>query len=59
MNGSSIEAMAKVCLVLFSIGSVQPQHWNDEAIDHLVLQDEYKDILLTIVKNHKVTKSEP
>ncbi|ERF68700.1 hypothetical protein EPUS_05761 [Endocarpon pusillum Z07020] len=44
--------------LLFSIDDVRPLHWNDEAIDHLVLHDEYKDILLTLVNNHKIIKSQ-
>lgn len=58
VNVSSIGAMANGRVVLFSIDDVRPLHWNDEAIDHLVLHDEYKDILLTLVNNHKIIKSQ-
>jgi ATP-dependent Lon protease len=42
--------------VNFYVDDIKPINWNDDAYDHLVYQEEQKDLVLTFVDNHKRLK---
>jgi hypothetical protein len=42
--------------VNFYVDDIKPVAWNDQAYDHLVYQEEQKDLVLTFVENHQRTK---
>lgn len=42
--------------VNFYVDDIKPINWNDDAYDHLVYQEEQKDLVLTFVDNHKELK---
>jgi SpoVK/Ycf46/Vps4 family AAA+-type ATPase len=42
--------------VNFHVDDIKPINWNDDAYDHLVYQEEQKDLVLTFVDNHKRLK---
>jgi len=43
--------------VSFYVDDVRPIRWNDDAYDHLVYDEQQKDLVLSFVENHKRTNS--
>ena len=44
--------------VNFYVDDIKPVQWNDDAYEHLVYEEESKDLVLTFVENHQNTKKE-
>ena len=42
----------------FYVDDIKPVQWNDDAYEHLVYEEESKDLVLTFVENHQNTKRE-
>jgi len=41
------------------VEDIKPMVWNDQAFDHLVYNEEQKDLVLAFVENHSNTGSVP
>jgi SpoVK/Ycf46/Vps4 family AAA+-type ATPase len=39
--------------VNFYVDDIKPVNWNDDAYEHLVYSEEQKDLVLSLVDNHK------
>ncbi|KAN0071868.1 P-loop containing nucleoside triphosphate hydrolase protein [Elaphomyces granulatus] len=46
----------KIWSVSFYVDDIEPMVWNDEAYDHLVYNEQQKDLVLSFVENHRGTK---
>lgn len=40
----------------FYVDDIEPMLWNDEAYDHLVYDEQQKDLVLSFVENHRRTQ---
>ena len=54
-----ISPYANWSTVFFFLEDLKPMIWNDQAFDHLVYDEQQKDLVLSFVENHNKAGNEP